>query len=83
MSSNKAATGFALPIRTATPSSVRAVNRSIMLELIRCRQPVSRADLARFTGIFRSSVSDIVDELIDDVSSWSGAPYHRSAAASP
>ena len=34
-----------------------------MLELIRRRQPVSRADLARFTGIFRSSVSDIVDEL--------------------
>jgi len=34
--------GFALPIRTATPSSVRAVNRSIMLELIRCRQPLPR-----------------------------------------
>ena len=66
MSSSKAATGFALPIRTATPSSVRAVNRSIVLELIRRRQPVSRADLARFTGIFRSSVSDIVDELIED-----------------
>lgn len=48
----------------ATPSSVRAVNRSIVLELIRRRQPMSRADLARLTGIFRSSVSDIVDELI-------------------
>jgi len=53
------------PIRTATPSSVREVNRAIMLELIRKRQPISRADLARITGVFRSSVSDIVDELLD------------------
>ena len=51
-------------IRTATPSSVRAVNRSIMLELIRRHQPVSRADLARLTGVFRSSVSEIVDEIL-------------------
>lgn len=53
-------------IRTATPSSVRAVNRAIILELIRRRQPISRADLARATGIFRSSVSEIVDELVED-----------------
>ncbi|MFL6416487.1 MAG: ROK family transcriptional regulator [Bryobacteraceae bacterium] len=52
-------------IRTATPSSVREVNRAIMLDLIRRRQPISRADLARITGVFRSSVSDIVDELLD------------------
>jgi predicted NBD/HSP70 family sugar kinase len=55
-----------LDINTATPSSVRAVNRSIILGLIRRRQPVSRADLARLTGIFRSSVSDIVDELLEE-----------------
>jgi predicted NBD/HSP70 family sugar kinase len=42
------------------------VNRAIMLELIRKRQPISRADLARITGVFRSSVSDIVDELLDE-----------------
>ena len=53
-----------LDINTATPSSVRAVNRSILLGLIRRWQPVSRAELARLTGIFRSSVSGIVDELI-------------------
>src|SRR5436305_12748178 len=53
-----------LYIRTATPSSVRAVNRSIMLDLIRRHQPISRAGLARLTGIFRSSVYDIVEELL-------------------
>jgi predicted NBD/HSP70 family sugar kinase len=79
MSRKKTLPALALPIRTATPSSVRAVNRSIMLELIRRRQPVSRADLARFTGIFRSSVSDIVDELAEEdlVSEERAAPSQR------
>lgn len=54
-----------LDIRTAKPSSVRAVNRSILLELVRRFQPISRADLARMTGIFRSSVSEIADELLE------------------
>jgi predicted NBD/HSP70 family sugar kinase len=62
--SSKIANATLLDINTATPSSVRAVNRSILLGLIRRRQPISRADLARLTGIFRSSISDIVDELI-------------------
>jgi predicted NBD/HSP70 family sugar kinase len=68
-----------LQIRTATPSSIRAVNRSILLELIRRRQPLSRAELARLTGIFRSSVSDIVDELLADnlITEERGAPLQR------
>ncbi len=64
MSRKKTPQRVSLQIRTATPSSVRAVNRSIMLELIRRSQPISRAELARLTGIFRSSVSDIIDELV-------------------
>ncbi len=68
-----------LDIRTATPSSVRAVNRSIVLGLIRRRQPISRAELARLTGIFRSSVSDIVDELLADelITEERSAPSQR------
>lgn len=66
MSRSKASVQRVRPIRTATPSSVRAVNRSIILELIRRHQPISRASLARMTGIFRSSISDIVDELVDN-----------------
>src|SRR5262249_54620310 len=48
------------------PSSVRDVNRSILLNLVRQFQPVSRATLAQYTGIFRSNVSRIVEEMIDD-----------------
>ena len=52
--------------RSATPSSVRQVNRSIILNLVRQHQPISRADLSERTGIFRSSISAIVDELVED-----------------
>jgi predicted NBD/HSP70 family sugar kinase len=50
---------------TASPSTIRNINRSILLNLIRLHQPVSRARLAVMTGMFRSSVSDIVKELVE------------------
>jgi predicted NBD/HSP70 family sugar kinase len=50
---------------TASPSTIRDINRSILLSLIRLHQPVSRARLAVMTGMFRSSISDIVKELAD------------------
>ena len=52
-------------IHSATPSTVRHVNRSIVLNLVRRHQPVSRAELSGLMGIYRSSVSDIVDELLE------------------
>lgn len=52
-------------VRTATPSSVRDVNRSIILNMIRLHHPISRAELSVRTGIFRSNVSGIVDDLIE------------------
>ena len=50
---------------TASPTTIRDINRSILLNLIRLHQPVSRARLAVMTGMFRSSISDIVKELVD------------------
>ena len=49
---------------TATPASVRQVNRAILLNLIRMHQPVSRIQLSALTGIYRSNVSFIVEELL-------------------
>jgi predicted NBD/HSP70 family sugar kinase len=51
-------------VQVASPASIRKVNRSILLRLIRKHQPVSRAELARITGFFRSTVSSILDEFI-------------------
>lgn len=43
---------------------IRDINRRVVLNLVRTRQPLSRADLARVSGLQRSTVSLIVEELI-------------------
>jgi len=50
----------------ASSEIARDINRSSVLDLIRTNQPVSRADVARRTGLQRSTVSLIVDELISE-----------------
>jgi predicted NBD/HSP70 family sugar kinase len=48
----------------ATSETTRGINRGIVLNLIRKRQPISRADLARVSGLQRSTVSLIIEQLI-------------------
>jgi predicted NBD/HSP70 family sugar kinase len=50
--------------RVATSETVRDINSRIMLNLVRKHQPVSRADLMRFSGLQRSTVSAIAERLI-------------------
>lgn len=52
--------------QTATSDLIRAINRSAVLDLIREDGPVSRAQLARDTGVSLSTVMRIVEELMDD-----------------
>src|SRR5690349_21236127 len=52
----------------ASSEVIRDINRRLILNLIRTRQPISRADLARVSGLQRSTVSLIVEELIGE--SW-------------
>ena len=54
------------PIQGASSEVVRDINRRIVLNLIRTRQPISRADLARVSGLQRSTISLIVEELINE-----------------
>ena len=54
--------------QAASSEVVRDINRSLVLNLIRTRQPISRADLARVSGLQRSTISLIVEELVDK--SW-------------
>lgn len=51
-------------IQAATSETARGINRGIVLNLIRRRQPISRADLARVSGLQRSTVSLIIEQLI-------------------
>lgn len=50
----------------ATSETARNINRRIILDLIRTRQPVSRADLARLSGLQRSTVSLITEQLLTE-----------------
>src|SRR5689334_24222052 len=51
-------------VQLASSETARHINRDIVLELIRTSHPISRADLARRSGLQRSTVSQIVEQLI-------------------
>lgn len=50
----------------ASLQTARDINRGVVLNLIRRRQPISRADLARVSGLQRSTVSQITEQLIQE-----------------
>jgi predicted NBD/HSP70 family sugar kinase len=50
----------------ASSETAREINRDILLHAIHLHQPVSRADLARLSGLQPSTVSVIVGQLIDE-----------------
>jgi predicted NBD/HSP70 family sugar kinase len=52
--------------RLATSGTARQINRRIALSFIRRQAPLSRADLARCSGLQPSTVSAIIDELIEE-----------------
>src|SRR5215475_5638216 len=52
--------------RVARSDIARDINRRIMLNLVRKHQPISRADLARRSGLQRSTVSAITEELLSE-----------------
>jgi predicted NBD/HSP70 family sugar kinase len=50
--------------QSASNRTPRHINRNLIFNQIRTRQPISRADLARTSGLQRSTVSLIVEELL-------------------
>ncbi|MDI3482017.1 MAG: hypothetical protein PWQ97_1672 [Tepidanaerobacteraceae bacterium] len=53
-------------MKTADQILVKQINKSIVLNFIRKKGQISRADIAKKTGLNRSTVSALVDELISD-----------------
>ncbi len=47
----------------ARPNTIRGINKQIVLNYVRDRSPISRADIARETALQRSTVSSIIDAL--------------------
>lgn len=52
--------------QTADQESIRKVNTSIVLNVLRLYAPISRAELAAKTNLNRSTISNIINALIDD-----------------
>src|SRR5215213_2991316 len=50
----------------ARHSTIRDINKQIVLNYVRARAPISRAEIARETSLQRSTVSAIVDDLQAD-----------------
>ncbi len=60
-------------LRVARRGTSREINRQIALNLIRMRQPISRADLARLMGTRRGAVTLLVNDLIAEGRVFEGA----------
>ena len=70
-------------VELASSESARDINRDIVLELIRARQPVARADLSRLSGLQPSTVSAIVEQLISERWITEGAVVRRPRGRRP
>jgi predicted NBD/HSP70 family sugar kinase len=50
----------------ARPNTIRDINRQIILNLVREREPLARAEIAQETALHRSTISIILEELMGD-----------------
>lgn len=57
-------TGHFSPFPSTHPGLLKQINIARLLELLRCHAPIARAELARLTGLTRSTVTVITAELI-------------------
>lgn len=62
---------------------VRDINQTIFLHLIRERQPISRADIAKYTGLRAGTVSAIVNRLIKNNFVYEGSEGPSSGGRPP
>jgi N-acetylglucosamine repressor len=70
-------------MRAARRGLPREINRQIALNLVRARQPLSRADLARLMGIRRGAVSRLVDTLMAEGLLFEGATGEAARGRKP
>jgi len=67
----------------ASSEVARDINRDVVLELIRTKQPISRADLSRLSGLQPSTISSIVEQLLSEKWISEGATARRPRGRRP
>jgi len=70
-------------VELASSEDARDINRDIVLEIIRSKQPVARADLARASGLQPSTISAIIEQLIEEKWVAEGAVVRRPRGRRP
>jgi len=53
-------------VKAAGHDMLRLVNRRILLNILSDRQPISRAEIAKISGLNKATISTITDELLKD-----------------
>ncbi|MGE5402658.1 MAG: ROK family transcriptional regulator [Ignavibacteriales bacterium] len=51
---------------TGNAKVVRSINRAMILNIIRTKQPIPRTEIAKITGLNKSTVSSIVNDLLQE-----------------
>jgi predicted transcriptional regulator len=69
--------------RIARRGTPREINRQIALNLVRAKQPVSRAELSRLMGVRRGAVSRLVDDLLRSGLVFEGAKGESKRGRKP
>jgi len=64
-------------------NDIRNINQTVLLHLIRERQPISRVDIARITGLRPGTISSIVNRLIRKGVIFEGAEGPSSGGRKP
>jgi predicted NBD/HSP70 family sugar kinase len=70
-------------VELASSEVARDINRDVVLELIRTKQPVARADLSRLSGLQPSTVSLIAEQLLREKWIVEGAAAKRPRGRRP
>ncbi|MBO8165123.1 MAG: ROK family protein [Brevibacillus sp.] len=69
--------------RTWNQHVVKKGNKSIVLEIIKNRSPISRADIASLTNLNKGTVSSLVNELIDEHLIYETGPGESTGGRRP
>ncbi len=69
--------------RIARRGTSREINRQIALNLVRAKQPISRAELARLMGLRRGAISRLVGELLEAGLVFEGAKGESARGRKP
>jgi predicted transcriptional regulator len=70
-------------VRMVGVQDIRDINQTVFLHLIREKQPISRADIAKSTGLRAGTVSSIVNRLIKNGFVYEGTEGPSSGGRRP